>query len=126
MSVQTLVEYFVAPTTLNEGAIERWFTGKDAETLEDFEKTIKLGFSNQAEKNKVIEDIDDAIDNANRIITHSSFTHWLTGVTIGMGIIGLLRVIIRASNGDDRKVVLDALHDIRSRVQAAKINKNQK
>lgn len=108
---------------LNEGVIDRLFTGTDDDVLKDFRKELKSGISAR-DKEKMLDELDAMIDSSNRIFTVSSFKEWLVALGFGAltgGLTDVIRVVYRAATGDDRKKFREACMDLRAEVKAAKV-----
>ena len=71
----------------------------------------------------LLDEIDDAIDNANRIVTDNNVSRWFTtaGLSMLISIIPLVKMIARLSNADQRKAFRESLHKLRSEVVALKL-----
>lgn len=108
---------------LNEGVVDRLFTGTDDKVLKEFRKELKDGISAR-DKEKMLDELDTLIDSSNRVFTVSSFKEWLVAVGLGMltgGLTDVVRVAYRAATGDDRKKFREACMDLRGEVKAAKV-----
>ena len=107
---------------LSEGMLSSFFAGTDDDTLKDIQSNLKKGISSR-EKEKMLDELDEMIDNSNRVMSPSSFTQFLgdiglIGLTGGLGY--WAKVIYRLSNGD-RKKFREACMDLRAEVKAAKV-----
>ena len=77
------------------------------------------GTITKEEKAKALDEIDDLIDNSNRVFTPPTFTKGLiTGLIPGLG---WASMIGRAVSTKDRKQYREMLYDLRSVVKAAKV-----
>jgi hypothetical protein len=89
---------------------------------------IIINFSsaqNQEEddRRKLLDEIDDAIDNASRIVTDNNVNRWFTtaGLFMLVSFLPLVKMITRLSNADQRKAFRESLHKLRSEVVALKL-----
>ena len=106
---------------LSEGVLSSFFAGTDDDNLKKLQKQLKDGITAR-EQEKMLDEIDEMIDNSNRIFTSSSFGKaiadlGLFGLTSGLGYV--IKVVYRAVNGD-RESFRDACFDLRNMVKAAK------
>ena len=111
---------------LSEGIIENHFGGDDKQELENIKMKIKAGIKSEYDRQKALEEINDLIDNSNRIFTYHSFTSWLTAlgidiVTLGLG--NFIRIAFRISNSRNRQAFRNELVKLHSEVQSIKIKK---
>ncbi len=107
---------------LKEGIIGAKVTGIDEAKLSKIEKKITEAAKDPVVKAKLIEQIDDMIDNSNRIFTSSSPKQWLVGIglsTVTFGLSNFISYIWRLVNSDDRKEFKEKLMDLRNKVKAA-------
>ena len=110
---------------ITEGA-KFWLTGKDDALIEDFRKRIASKIKTEADRQKLLDEIDDAIDNSNRILTTHDIKNALGSMLVNvfsMGFAYWLRVAVRFSNADKRKSFRETLHLLRSEVKNLKIEK---
>ena len=109
---------------LKEGIIGAKVTGIDEAKLSKIEKKITEAAKDPVAKAKLIEQIDDMIDNSNRIFTSSSPKQWLVGIglsTVTFGLSNFITYIWRLVNSDDRKEFKEKLMDPRNKVKTAEI-----
>ncbi len=121
-TLEALTE-MVKAEALHEGFWKQWFSGHDDEQLEEFRDKLKAKVKTEADRKKLLEEIDDAIDNANRIVTDNNVGRWFTtaGLSMIVTIIPLVKLIARLSNSDQRKAFRESLHKLRSEVVALKL-----
>ena len=121
-SVEQLTE-MVKAEALHEGFWKQWFSGHDDEQLKEFREKLQGKIKTEDDRKKLLDEIDDAIDNANRITGDNNVRRWFTtvGLTMLTGIIPLVKLIARLSNADQRKAFRESLHKLRSEVVALKL-----
>ena len=103
---------------LNENVLTDFFLGHDPNALSKIKEKMK-GTITKEEKAKALDEIDDLIDNSNRVFTPPTFTKGLiTGLIPGLG---WASMIGRAVSTKDRKQYREMLYDLRSVVKAAKV-----
>jgi thiamine pyrophosphate-dependent acetolactate synthase large subunit-like protein len=121
-SVEQLTE-MVKVEALHEGFWKQWFSGHDDEQLKEFREKLQGKIKTEGDRKKLLDEIDDAIDNANRIVTDNNVSRWFTtaGLTMLISIIPLVKMITRLSNADQRKAFRESLHKLRSEVVALKL-----
>ena len=121
-SVEQLTE-MVKAEALHEGFWKQWFRGDDDEQLKEFRKKLKDKIKTEDDRRKLLDEIDDAIDNANRIVTDNNVGRWFTTVGLAMliSIIPLVKMIARLSNSDQRRAFRESLHKLRAEVVALKL-----
>jgi thiamine pyrophosphate-dependent acetolactate synthase large subunit-like protein len=121
-SVEQLTE-MVKVEALHEGFWKQWFSGHDDEQLKEFREKLQGKIKTEDDRKKLLDEIDDAIDNANRIVTDNNVSRWFTtaGLTMLISIIPLVKMITRLSNADQRKAFRESLHKLRSEVVALKL-----
>ena len=113
----------VKAEALHEGFWKQWFSGHDDEQLQEFRDKLKAKVKTEGDRKKLLDEIDDAIDNANRIVTDNNVGRWFTtaGLSMLVSIIPLVKMIARLSNADQRKAFRESLHKLRSEVVALKL-----
>ena len=121
-SVEQLTE-MVKAEALHEGFWKQWFSGHDDEQLKEFREKLQGKIKTEDDRKKLLDEIDDAIDNANRIVTDNNVSRWFTtaGLTMLISIIPLVKMIARLSNADQRKAFRESLYKLRSEVVALKL-----
>ena len=121
-SVEQLTE-MVKAEALHEGFWKQWFSGHDDEQLKEFREKLQGKIKTEDDRKKLLDEIDDAIDNTSRILGDSNVRRWLTtvGLTMLFSIIPLMKLIARLSNADQRKAFRESLHKLRSEVVALKL-----
>ena len=121
-SVEQLTE-MVKAEALHEGFWKQWFSGHDDDQLKDFREKLQGKIKTEGDRKKLLDEIDDAIDNANRIVTDNNVSRWFTtaGLSMLFSIIPLAKMIARLSNADQRKAFRESLHKLRSEVVALKL-----
>ena len=121
-SVEQLTE-MVKAEALHEGFWKQWFSGHDDEQLKEFREKLQGKIKTEGDRKKLLDEIDDAIDNANRIVTDNNVSRWFTtaGLSMLFSIIPLGKMIARLSNADQRKAFRESLHKLRSEVVALKL-----
>ena len=121
-SVEQLTE-MVKAEALHEGFWKQWFSGHDDEQLKEFREKLQGKIKTEGDRKKLLDEIDDAIDNANRIVTDNNVSRWFTtaGLSMLISIIPLVKMIARLSNADQRKAFRESLHKLRSEVVALKL-----
>ena len=121
-SVEQLTE-MVKAEALHEGFWKQWFSGHDDDQLKEFREKLKGKIKTEGDRKKLLDEIDDAIDNANRIVTDNNVSRWFTtaGLSMLISIIPLVKMIARLSNADQRKAFRESLHKLRSEVVALKL-----
>jgi ABC-type Fe2+-enterobactin transport system substrate-binding protein len=120
ITVDTLVESFV-----NENFIKTHFSGIDHDKLNEIKIQIKNKIKTQYEKDKVLKEIDSLIDNSDRVFSYSSSRKErlvaMGGAVLTAGINGLIYILVRLSNKNDRNLFKNELIKLRSEVQAIKV-----
>ena len=113
----------VKAEALHEGFWKQWFSGHDDEQLKEFREKLQGKIKTEDDRKKLLDEIDDAIDNANRITGDNNVRRWFTtvGLTMLTGIIPLVKLIARLSNADQRKAFRESLYKLRSEVVALKL-----
>ena len=113
----------VKAEALHEGFWKQWFSGHDDDQLKDFREKLQGKIKTEGDRKKLLDEIDDAIDNANRITGDNNVRRWFTtvGLTMLTGIIPLVKLIARLSNADQRKAFRESLYKLRSEVVALKL-----
>lgn len=121
-SVEQLTE-MVKAEALHEGFWKQWFSGHDDAQLQEFRDKLKAKVKTEGDRKKLLDEIDDAIDNANRIVTDNNVGRWFAtaGLSMLVAIIPLVKMITRLSNADQRKAFRESLHKLRSEVVALKL-----
>ena len=121
-SVEQLTE-MVKAEALHEGFWKQWFSGHDDDQLKDFREKLQGKIKTEDDRKKLLDEIDDAIDNASRIMADNNVSRWFTtvGLTMLIAIIPLVKMIARLSNADQRKAFRESLHKLRSEVVALKL-----
>ena len=121
-SVEQLTE-MVKAEALHEGFWKQWFSGHDDDQLKDFREKLQGKIKTEGDRKKLLDEIDDAIDNANRIVTDNNVSRWFTTAGLAMltSILPLVKMIARLSNADQRKAFRESLHKLRSEVVALKL-----
>jgi thiamine pyrophosphate-dependent acetolactate synthase large subunit-like protein len=121
-SVEQLTE-MVKAEALHEGFWKQWFNGHDDDQLKEFRKKLKDKIKTEGDRTRLLDEIDDAIDNANRIVTDNNVSRWFTTAGLAMltSILPLVKMIVRLSNADQRKAFRESLHKLRSEVVALKL-----
>ena len=121
-SVEQLTE-MVKAEALHEGFWKQWFSGHDDEQLKEFREKLQGKIKTEGDRKKLLDEIDDAIDNANRTVADNNVRRWFTtaGLTMLIGIIPLVKMIARLSNADQRKAFRESLYKLRSEVVALKL-----
>jgi len=111
---------------ISEGFMDAHFSGIDKDELSRLRQVARSKKMDKYEKEKALEDIDDLIDNSNRVLTSYNIPHFLAGAvmnSVTAGLSSLIKVVNRASNARDRKSYREALHQIRSVIVAIKTTK---
>ena len=121
-SVEQLTE-MVKAEVLHEGFWKQWFSGHDDEQLKEFREKLQGKIKTEGDRKKLLDEIDDAIDNANRTVADNNVRRWFTtaGLTMLISIIPLVKMIARLSNADQRKAFRESLYKLRSEVVALKL-----
>ena len=121
-SVEQLTE-MVKAEALHEGFWKQWFSGHDDDQLKDFREKLQGKIKTEDDRKKLLDEIDDAIDNASRIAADNNVSRWFTtaGLTMLISIIPLVKMIARLSNANQRKAFRESLHKLRSEVVALKL-----
>jgi thiamine pyrophosphate-dependent acetolactate synthase large subunit-like protein len=121
-SVEQLTE-MVKAEALHEGFWKQWFSGHDDDQLKDFRKKLRDKIKTEDDRRKLLDEIDDAIDNASRIVTDNNVSRWFTtaGLFMLVSFLPLVKMITRLSNADQRKAFRESLHKLRSEVVALKL-----
>lgn len=121
LNVQTLVEYFVhGEAPLEEGFVDQLFTGMDDDAKAKIEKNLADGIKSESDRKRILNKLDDMIDDSNRQWTFSNFKSALLSV-LPLG--AIIYLISRLSNKSDAKEFRETLYDLRSLVKAAKLSK---
>lgn len=123
ININETVDFLLEEEVLEEGWFESFFTGKDRDQLDKL-KAIKSGITTNHQKETALKEIDEMIDNSNRIITNHSFTDWLADIGLSIvtaGLSSFVRVIMRATNGGDRKRFKEALYKLRGEIATIKV-----
>ena len=110
---------------LNEGFWSQWFTGHDDEKLIEMRGALAQHIKTEHDRQKALEKIDDAIDNATRVWqTGSNPQHFLADVGLSF-LTGpfsiIIKGIVRLSTSDQRKAFRESLHKIRAEIVALKL-----
>ena len=113
-----LVQYLLEGTPLEEGVVAGYVTGIDSDELERIKAEARKNKISKSEKEKLLDQIDDAIDNSNRIWTDTSFLQAVASNFIPFA--GVVKTVTRAFNGKDRKAYRESLHQARSVIAAMK------
>ena len=121
-SVEQLTE-MVKAEALHEGFWKQWFSGHDDEQLKEFREKLQGKIKTEDDRKKLLDEIDDAIDNASRTVADNNVRRWFTtaGLSMLISIIPLVKMIARLSNADQRKAFRESLHKLRSEVVALKL-----
>ena len=112
--------------TINEGTVLAHFLGSDKEKLDLIANKVKRGITTQEEKNKAIAEIDELIDDSNRILTYSSFSKFLVAAGMSLitaGILEYCRIGIRLEQSNVRNAFRESLMDLRSQVKSIKVKR---
>lgn len=127
----TLVEYFINHDieleTLSEGVLKRFFMGTDREALVQLKAAAKKKTISKAKKRKLLAEIDDSIDNSNRVFTPSNFKHalgelGLNAVFGGMPL--LVKVFTRMLSSGDRHAYRESLYTLRGIIKSMPVSKD--
>lgn len=117
----TLVEYFVhGEQPLQEGFFSKYFTGTDDDSLDELKAQLKVGYPSERAKQKALDEVDELIDNSNRVFTPANIKAALVQMLPFAGTGSVIGRIVSACNGDSKRF-REALHDIRPLIKAAKI-----
>ena len=121
-SVEQLTE-MVKAEALHEGFWKQWFSGHDDEQLKEFREKLQGKIKTEDDRKKLLDEIDDAIDNANRTMGDNNVRRWFTTAGLAMltAILPLVKMIVRLSNADQRKAFRESLYKLRSEVVALKL-----
>jgi thiamine pyrophosphate-dependent acetolactate synthase large subunit-like protein len=121
-SVEQLTE-MVKAEALHEGFWKQWFSGHDDDQLKEFREKLQGKIKTEDDRRKLLDEIDDAIDNASRIVTDNNVNRWFTtaGLFMLVSFLPLVKMITRLSNADQRKAFRESLHKLRSEVVALKL-----
>lgn len=126
MSIMNEDNLFLEENYLEEGFWSQWFKGHDDDLLDKYRGELKDKIKTESDRRKALEEIDDAIDNSNRVITNSDFKDWAVG--LGLNLVpfvgmwtGLARVVMRLSDSDKRKAFREALHKARHEITSLKL-----
>ena len=121
-SVEQLTE-MVKAEALHEGFWKQWFSGHDDEQLKEFREKQQGKIKTEDDRKKLLDEIDDAIDNANRTMGDNNVRRWFTTAGLAMltAILPLVKMIVRLSNADQRKAFRESLYKLRSEVVALKL-----
>ena len=121
-SVEQLTE-MVKAEALHEGFWKQWFSGHDDEQLKEFRERLQDKIKTEDDRKKLLDEIDDAIDNTSRILADNNVSRWFTtaGLTMFISIIPLVKMIARLSSADQRKAFRESLYKLRSEVVALKL-----
>ena len=121
-SVEQLTE-MVKAEALHEGFWKQWFSGHDDEQLKEFRERLQDKIKTEDDRKKLLDEIDDAIDNANRTMGDNNVRRWFTTAGLAMltAILPLVKLIARLSNADQRKAFRESLYKLRSEVVALKL-----
>ena len=111
-----LLQYLLEGTPLEEGVVAGYVTGIDSDELERIKAEARKNKISKSEKEKLLDQIDDAIDN--RIWTDTSFLQAVASNFIPFA--GVVKTVTRAFNGKDRKAYRESLHQARSVIVAMK------
>ena len=117
IKIQELIEELVSP--LEENAISRFATGMDDAHVAELQERIKNMKLTRAKKEEMLEEIDELIDNSNRIFTQTNLLRTLASMPI-YGVLGMVSAVTRVLNAKDRKAYREILHDMRHAVKSAK------
>jgi hypothetical protein len=113
-----LIQYLVEGTEIQEGTVGKFFTGIDQDEFKKLKDAASATSITKADKEKLIDQIDDAIDNSNRVLTPPTFLHFL-GTVIPYA--GLASAITRAIKSNDRKEYRHSLNQLRMIAVAIKV-----
>jgi hypothetical protein len=105
--------------SLKENSLMTHFTGIDEGAYKELETKI----INSKNKTETLKQIDDLIENSDRIMTYHSFKEFVMGgfISIPTGSIGaFVRMWIRLSNTKDRAEFKERLMDLRNKVKNSK------
>ena len=113
----------VKAEALHEGFWKQWFSGHDDEQLKEFREKLQDKIKTEDDRKKLLDEIDDAIDNTSRILGDSNVRRWFTtaGLSMLFSILPLVKMIVRLSNADQRKAFRESLYKLRSEVVALKL-----
>lgn len=119
--ITTLVEYFLhGEVPLQEGFFSKYFTGTDQDSLDELKQQLKIGYPSERAKQKALDEVDELIDNSNRIFSTANIKATLVQLFPITNFGAIAGRIASACNGDSARF-REALHDIRPLIKAAKV-----
>jgi hypothetical protein len=122
-NVNKLVEELTTFSTINESWWDRYFKGHDTDSIIEITDTMKNKIHTEDDKKKAIEEIDELIDNSNRVFTPSSFPTFVADLGLSFTPAPLIKLIVRLGSSEERSKYKEALLKIRSQIQSMKVKK---
>ena len=111
-------------TPLSEGFLEKYFSGTDDDLETKIRAGLAKGIKTESDRKKMLDKIDDAIDNSNRIVSPTDFTQYIVTFLSALfagPLLVIVRAIVRRNSTDQRKAFREIMYKLRTEVKALKL-----